>query len=76
MPLPVKVLVYCDPDPIGVLTFLRVPNVGEYIQTDSAILRVTKVLHNTQENASEGAGVMCERVEGEHHHHDSNGGAP
>jgi hypothetical protein len=66
----VKVLVYCDPDPIGVLTFLRVPNVGEYIQTDSAMLLVTKVLHNTRENASEGAGVMCERVE---HRHGSNG---
>ncbi len=66
----VKVLVYCDPDPIGVLTFLRVPNVGEYIQTDSAMLMVTKVLHNTRKNASEGAGVMCERVE---HRHDSDG---
>jgi hypothetical protein len=68
----VKVLVYCDPDPIGVLTFLRLPNVGEYIQTDSAMLLVTKVLHNTREDASEGAGIMCERVEGErngHHHH-------
>jgi hypothetical protein len=64
----VHVLVYCDPDPIGVLTFLRVPNVGEYIQTDSAILRVTKVLHNARENASEAAGIMCERVESEHHH--------
>ncbi len=74
MTLPVKVLVYCDPNPIGVLAFLRVPNVGEYIQTDSAMLRVTKVLHNTREDASEGAGVMCEKVEGEHHH-DSNGGA-
>jgi hypothetical protein len=65
----VKVLVYCDPDPVGVLTFLRVPSVGEYIQTDSAILLVTKVLHNARENATEGAGIMCERVEGEHHHH-------
>ncbi len=64
----VNVLVYCDPDPIGVLAFLRVPNVGEYIQTDSAILRVTKVLHDARENASEAAGVMCERVEGEHRH--------
>jgi hypothetical protein len=64
----VKVLVYCDPDPIGVLTFLRVPNVGEYIQTDSAMLMVTKVLHNARENASEGAGVMCQRVEHEHSH--------
>lgn len=65
----VKVLVYCDPDPIGVLTFLRVPSVGEYIQTDSEMLLVTKVLHNARENATEGAGIMCERVEGEHHHH-------
>jgi hypothetical protein len=65
----VKVLVYCDPDPIGVLNFSRVPNVGEYIQTESAMLRVTKVLHNTREGASEGAGVMCERVEHEHNGH-------
>lgn len=64
----VKVLVYCDPDPVGVLTFLRVPNVGEYIQTDTAMLLVTKVLHNTRENASEGAGIMCERVDVEHRH--------
>jgi hypothetical protein len=65
----VKVVVYCDPDPIGVLTFLRVPNVGEYIQTDSAMLLVTKVLHNTRINASEGAGIMCERVQGERNGH-------
>ena len=69
----VKCLVYCDPDPIGVLTFLRVPNVGEYIQTDSSVLRVTKVLHDTRENASEGAGIMCERVEAEHRHGSNSG---
>jgi hypothetical protein len=46
-----------------------VPNVGEYIQTDSAMLLVTKVLHNTREGASEGAGIMCERVESERNGH-------